>query len=120
MVRANCNSAGQRHWFSTETFFLDYSIIAPCAKAVKATLAGAEWDADSFAKQIAQAKQQIEILERPVKSIEPGQYRTYLGPDAVAELLSMFSWGAVSEASMQQGGSALMKTKGRTDALSSV
>ena len=111
IVRANRNSAGQRHWFSTETFFLDYSIIAPCEKAVKATLAGSEWDADNFAKQIAQAKQQIEILERPVKSIEPGQYRTYLGPDAVAELLSMFSWGAMSEAAMQQGGSALMKLR---------
>ncbi len=111
MVRANRNSAGQRHWFSTETFFLDYSMIAPCEKAVKATLAGVEWEADSFAKQIDQAKQQLDVLERPVKSIQPGQYRTYLGPDAVAEILSMFSWGAIGEASMRQGGSALMKMR---------
>jgi predicted Zn-dependent protease len=111
MVRANSNSAGQRHWFSTETFFLDYSIIAPCEKAVKATLAGSKWEADSFAKQIEQAKQQIEVLERPVKSIQPGQYRTYLAPDAVAELLGMFSWGGISEASIRQGGSALMKMR---------
>ena len=109
MVRANRNSAGQRHWFSTETFFLDYSIIAPCEKAVKATLAGSQWDSDGFAKQIQQAKQQIEVLERPVKTIKPGEYRTYLGPGAVAEILTMFSWGGIGEASIRQGGSALIK-----------
>jgi hypothetical protein len=26
IIRANCNSKGQCHWFATETFFLDYSI----------------------------------------------------------------------------------------------
>ena len=118
MVRANRNSVGQRHWFSTETFFLDYSIIAPCEKAVKATLAGTEWDGSSFEKQIDQAKQQLEVLERPVKSIDPGQYRTYLGPASVAELLSMFSWGAIGEASMRQGGSALMKMRDEEHQLS--
>lgn len=118
VVRANRNSAGQRHWFSTESFCLDYSVIAPCEKAVKATLAGANWNEQDFEKQIQQAKQQLEILARPVKVVEPGQYRAYLAPDAIAELIGMFSWGAVSESSLRQGGSALAKLREGTATLS--
>ena len=36
----NSNSAGQKHWFSTDTFSLDYSLITPDEKMVKATYAG--------------------------------------------------------------------------------
>ncbi|MCM1982258.1 TldD/PmbA family protein [Lyngbya confervoides] len=111
IVRANRNSVGQRHWFSTETFFLDYSVIAPSEKAVKSTLAGSTWQGEEFSKQIDQAKQQILVLERPMKTIAPGQHRTYLAPAALAEILTMFSWGAVSEAALRQGGSALKKLR---------
>ena len=111
MVRANRNSAGQSHWFATESFFLDYSMIAPSEKAVKATLAGKSWDQESYTHQIEQSQAQLEILDRPVKTIAPGRYRTYLAPAAVAELVGMLSWGAVSEASMRQGGSALAKLR---------
>ncbi len=111
IVRANANSAGQRHWFATETFFLDYSMIAPSEKAVKATLAGQVWDAAKFQSQIAESKTQLQALDRPVKNIAPGRYRTYLAPAAMAEIMGMFSWGGVSESSLRQGGSALAKMR---------
>ncbi|MGB8699197.1 MAG: TldD/PmbA family protein [Thermosynechococcaceae cyanobacterium] len=111
IVRANANSAGQRHWFATETFFLDYSMIAPSEKAVKNTFAGPIWDAAAFLAQVDASKQQLQAMDRPVKAIAPGQYRTYLAPAAIAEILTMFSWGAVSEASLRQGGSALAKLR---------
>lgn len=111
IIRANANSAGQRHWFSTETFFLDYSMIAPSEKAVKTTLAGQNWDAAKFQAQIEESKVQLRMLDRPVKATAPGRYRTYLAPAAVAEVIGMFSWGAVSESSLQQGGSALAKLR---------
>jgi predicted Zn-dependent protease len=111
IVRANANSAGQRHWFATETFFLDYSMIAPSEKAVKATLAGQVWDAAKFQAQIEESKTQLQALDRPVKIIAPGRYRTYLAPAAIAEIMSMFSWGGVSESSLRQGGSALAKMR---------
>jgi predicted Zn-dependent protease len=111
IVRANANSAGQRHWFATETFFLDYSMIAPSEKAVKATLAGQTWDAAKFQAQIEESKAQLQALDRPVKTIEPGRYRTYLAPAAIAEIMGMFSWGGVSESSLRQGGSALAKMR---------
>jgi predicted Zn-dependent protease len=111
IVRANANSAGQRHWFATETFFLDYSMIAPSEKAVKATLAGQVWDAAKFQAQIEESKTQLQALDRPVKTIAPGRYRTYLAPAAIAEIIGMFSWGGVSESSLRQGGSALAKMR---------
>ncbi|UJB68850.1 TldD/PmbA family protein [Acaryochloris sp. 'Moss Beach'] len=111
IVRANRNSAGQQHWFATETFVLDYSLIAPSEKAVKATLAGQTWDQTAYTDQIQQSITQLQVLDRPVKVIEPGQYRTYFAPAATAELIGMLSWGGVSEASMQQGGSSLAKLR---------
>jgi predicted Zn-dependent protease len=111
IVRANANSAGQRHWFATETFFLDYSMIAPSEKAVKATLAGQVWDPAKFQAQIEESKTQLQALDRPLKTIVPGRYRTYLAPAAIAEIMGMFSWGGVSESSLRQGGSALAKMR---------
>jgi predicted Zn-dependent protease len=111
IVRANANSASQRHWFGTETFFLDYSMIAPSEKAVKATLAGQVWDAAKFQAQIEESKTQLQALDRPLKAIVPGRYRTYLAPAAIAEIMGMFSWGGVSESSLRQGGSALAKMR---------
>ena len=111
VIRANANSAGQKHWFATDSFFLDYSMIAPSAKAVKAILAGKCWHQEQYQEQIEQSKVQLKVLDAPAKEILPGRYRTYLAPAATAELLGMLSWGAISEASMRQGGSALAKLR---------
>jgi predicted Zn-dependent protease len=110
-IRANSNSAGQRHWFATESFFLDYSLIAPSEKAVKATLAGRQWEPEQYHAQIQRSQAQLARLDAPVHRVSPGQYRTYLAPAATAELLTMLSWGAISEASLRQGGSALAKLR---------
>lgn len=111
VIRANANSAGQKHWFATESFFLDYSLIAPSSKAVKATLAGREWQVSRYREQIQLGIEQLKILDTPVHEVKPGRYRTYLAPAATAEILSMFSWGGVSESSMRQGESALTKLR---------
>jgi predicted Zn-dependent protease len=111
VVQANRNSAGQTHWFATETFVLDYSMITPTEKAVKSIYAGAHWQQEQYEAHIAQSKKQLTVMERPVKTVPPGQYRTYFAPEAVAELTAMLSWGGVSEASMRQGGSALAKLR---------
>ena len=42
IYRGNANSLGQKHWFSTETFSLDYSLITEDEKMVKATFAGSK------------------------------------------------------------------------------
>ena len=44
----NANSAGQKHWFATDTFSLDYSLITPSEKMVKATYAGSNWNQSEY------------------------------------------------------------------------
>ncbi|MEM7715591.1 MAG: metallopeptidase TldD-related protein [Cyanobacteria bacterium P01_A01_bin.68] len=101
------DSGGKKHWFSTETFTLDYSIFTDSGQAVKGFYAGNNWENQVYLDKIFQAKQQLELLSRPSKKIPRGNYRTYLAPAAVAELLTMLSWGGLSEADIQQGNSAL-------------
>lgn len=107
LLRGYADSVGQKHWFATDSFSLDYSIFTPSGQALKGTFAGSEWNADAYATKLADAKQQLNRLEQPPKSIAKGNYRTYLAPAAIAELVAYLAWGAVSEAAMQQGESAL-------------
>jgi len=116
MLRAYADSAGQQHWFLTETFSLDYSIYTPDGQAVKGGMAGSQWDDAAYGEKLVDGRHQLERLSQPPKPMERGQYRVYLAPAAIADLIAMFSWGAVSEAAMQQGGSALaaMRRDGKT------
>jgi predicted Zn-dependent protease len=107
LIRAYADSAGQHHWFATDTFALDYSLFAADGQAVKGTLAGSEWHLDRYEQNLQAAKTQLQRLARSPKPIAKGTYRTYLAPAAVAELVGMLSWGGVSEAAVQQGRSAL-------------
>jgi predicted Zn-dependent protease len=115
LIRGYADSAGQKHWFATDTFVLDYSLFADDGQAVKGTFAGSDWDPAQYAANITTAKQQLALMARPPKPIGKGQYRTYLAPAAVADLIGMLSWGAVSESSLRQGSSALapMRQEGK-------
>jgi predicted Zn-dependent protease len=107
LVRGYADSAGQKHWFGTEFFSVDYSLFTADGQAVKGTFAGSAWDDAAYAHKLAESKHQLGKLAQSPKPIPKGQYRTYLAPGAIAELLSMFSWGGVSEDALQRGGSAL-------------
>ncbi len=111
VIRAHRNSAGQKHWFATDSFCLDYSMIAPTEKAVKATLAGRDWQQDKFHHQVEHSKIQLQALDLPAKTIQPGCYRTYLAPAAIAALVGVLARGALSESALCQGGSALGKLR---------
>ena len=106
IFRGYADSAGQRHWFESTSYSLDFSLFDAQNRAVKGTVAGNQWQQLHFLDKINQAKHQLAMMARPAKTIDRGQYRTYLAPAAVAELLHMFSWGGVGEADLQQGNSA--------------
>jgi predicted Zn-dependent protease len=120
LIRAYADSIGQRHWFSTNSFALDYSLFTAEGQAVKGTVAGRDWNPTLYAETIATSKAQLAQLAQPPKAIAKGQYRTYFAPMAVAELLGMLSWGAVSEASLQQGRSSLRDLQRGEKTLSSL
>tara|TARA_B100000700_G_C15038256_1_gene853892 strand:+ start:274 stop:1596 length:1323 start_codon:yes stop_codon:yes gene_type:complete len=119
IYKGSANSNGQKNWFETESFSLDYSLITPNEKMVKGTFAGSEWNEEKFVKHFEEKKKQSFIMNQTSKNISPGSYRTCLAPAAVADLISMFSWGGVSEASIQQGSSALCKMRNDDISLSS-
>jgi predicted Zn-dependent protease len=102
VLRGYADSNGQKHWFATESYTLDYSLFTQTGQAVKGTLAGSDWDGAGYASKIAQSKTQLARLAQPLKTIERGKYRTYLAPAATADLLGMLSWGGISESALQQ------------------
>lgn len=88
------SSLGQRNWYSSFSFNLDFSCYHHADKAVKSGYAGFEWDNRRFADKIESARRELAILARPGRTVEPGRYRVYLSPAAVRELLSLLSWGS--------------------------
>lgn len=114
VIRGLANSAGQRHWFATDNFVLDYSLFVPSSdgidRAVKGTYANSAWYQDEYLLQIERSLEQLQALNYPMLELKKGSYRTYFAPSATAELVGMLTW-AVGEASLQQGSSALLKLR---------
>ncbi|QSA96907.1 TldD/PmbA family protein [Methylococcus sp. EFPC2] len=111
--RANRNSAGQNHWFSTESAFLDYSLFTINAsgenKAVKGLYAARDWNRDEFLAAVEASKNCLPLLRSATRPVAPGEYRVYLAPAAVSDIVGMFSWGAVSYNAWKKGDSALQR-----------
>ncbi len=107
IVRATINSEGQFHWFKTRNFYLDYSLYNDKQKAVKSLYAGSVWDNNELRRNIKDAQHKLSLMDRPSKKIERGEYRVYLAPSAVAELLGTLSWGGVSMGAHQRGNGSL-------------
>jgi predicted Zn-dependent protease len=122
-IRANANSRGQEHWFSTRSFFLDYSLFTVNEsnenKAVKGNYADKEWSSEKFLSGLASAKNQLALLKRPSREVKPGAYRVYLAPGAVSELIQMLSWNALSYSAYKKGGCAFARMADGQETLSS-
>lgn len=105
------NSAGQKHWFETDTYSLDFSLVNQDHKMVKGTFAGSDWDQSKYEAYIKDAKQKLELMNKKPVKMKPGKYRTWFESKAVANFISMFSWQGVSEANIRQGSSAFIKMR---------
>ena len=118
IYRGNANSLGQKHWFSTETFSLDYSLITPDEKMVKATFAGSKWNQSEYESFMAASIKKLEFMKRDSIKVEPGEYRTYIASPGIRDILDMFSWNGLSEASIKQGQSSFGKMRNENSKLS--
>jgi predicted Zn-dependent protease len=108
LMRANRNSKGQRHWFATQTFFMDYSLYDG-SRAVKGNYAGAHWEQAQWTSNLAHSKHLLTLMAKPLQTVKPGQYRTYLAPRAMADLVGMMGWDALSASAWKQGRSPFKK-----------
>jgi predicted Zn-dependent protease len=87
------NGRGQRNWDEARSFNADWSFYAGGDKAVKTSHAGFDWNPSAFAAAAAEAAGRLEALGRPPRTVPPGEYRAYLAPAALNEILGMLSWG---------------------------
>ena len=58
------NSAGQKHWFETDTFSLDFSLVNKNHKMVKGTFAGTDWIQSDYEAYINDAKLKLELMSK--------------------------------------------------------
>ena len=103
MFRGNANNLGQKHWFETESFSLDYSLVTPEHQMVKGSFAGNDWHQTEYESYVRRSREKLSLMERKPVKIDTGEYRTWFESAAVADFLGMFSWNGISEASLRQG-----------------
>ncbi len=111
IYRANANSAGSRHWFASDSFSLDYSLVNPDERMVKATYAGSDWNQADYERSIKASQQKLAMLDKPSIKLKPGNYRTFIASAGVSDLQGMFSWHGLSESAMQTGESAFLRMR---------
>lgn len=104
VISAVSNSLGQRHWFSSRSFFIDYSLYQG-KKSVKGCYADQNWSDELWQKSFDAAKDQLTIVSQSPQPLAPGRYRAYIAPAAVSEILSHLNWGAFSQQCYRRGSS---------------
>jgi predicted Zn-dependent protease len=109
ICRGFANSLGQRNWHEVDSFNFDWSLYLEGDKAVKSGYAGFEWSQETFTGKLHAAADQLKHLEKPRRTIEPGEYRVYLAPRALEELMGLLSWGGFSARSRATKQSPLLR-----------
>jgi predicted Zn-dependent protease len=115
--RGFANAFGQRNWHEVDCFNLDWSLYLRGDKAVKSGYAGFDWDAATFDAKLEGAAAELALLALPSRAIAPGEYRTYLAPRALEELVGLLCWGGFSARARATRQSPLMRME-RGEALS--
>ncbi len=87
--RGFASSLGHRLFRTSHSFHLGYSLYAQADKAAKGMYAGTRFDEATLRGKLEHAARQVEVLRRPAKRIDPGPYRVYLAPGALAEIVEL-------------------------------
>jgi len=103
------NARGQRNWDEAASFNADWSFYAAGDKAVKTSHAGFDWDARAFARAAETAAGRLEALTRAPVTVKPGEYRAYLTPTALNEIMGMLSWGGFGLAAQKTRSTIFLK-----------
>ncbi|MEM7589518.1 MAG: metallopeptidase TldD-related protein [Myxococcota bacterium] len=118
IYRGFANSAGQRNVMQRHSFNLDCSLYDANNQAVKLNYAGSQWSSQAIQNHLQHSKQQLQQLQQPYKTIQPGVYRAYLAPAAVGEILfTLACWGAFSLQAYRSKSSLLQNMQPGQDCL---
>jgi predicted Zn-dependent protease len=109
MYKGFANTLGQRNWHRVDNFNFEWCLYHTADKAVKSSYAGTHWDQAVLKAKMAEASAKLAILQRAPKILAPGQYRAYLSPTAVNEIVGLMAWGGFGEKSQRVKQSPLIK-----------
>ena len=107
--RGFANSLGAFHWHTVHAFLFDWSVYHRADKAVKSSWSGSQWAPQELSDRIQQAQQELRDLSRPARSLAPGEYRVYLAPAAVEDLVGMLNWDGISAKAQRTQQSCIQK-----------
>ena len=81
-------------------------------------MAGNQWQQQDYQQSIESAAKQLALSNVTRRRVERGQYRTYLAPTAVAEIIDTIACGGLGAAALRQGNSAFSRLEKGEVALS--
>ena len=111
IFRASSTSKGTHHWFEKDSFIFDFSLIDAKENMVKILYPGSDWNKDDFIAAFDDASKRLQLMDKPKLELKPGKYRVWFEPHAVADFVDMLNWNGVSEASLRNGSSCLLKMR---------
>lgn len=111
IFRASSTSEGTSHWFEKDSFIFDFSLIDAKENMVKILYPGSDWNKDNFVAAFNDASHQLKLMDKPKVELKPGKYRVWFEPHAVADFVDMLNWNGVSESSLRNGSSSLLKMR---------
>ena len=111
VVRGFANALGQRNWHEVTSFQLQWSLYHARDKAVKSALSGLSWDPALLRARMHEAEQQFAFISQPARSLSPGEYRVFLTPAAMEELVGMLQWGGFSARALATHQSSLTRMR---------
>jgi predicted Zn-dependent protease len=118
IFRGFCSSNGTHHWFEKDSFIFDYSLIDRKENMVKVLYSGSHWSRVDFETDFDQACDRLQLMNKPKKELQPGKYRVWFEPHAVADFVDMFNWHGAGESYFQNGSSCLLKMRSQNIHLS--
>ena len=111
IFRASSTSEGTNHWFEKDSFIFDFSLIDAKENMVKILYPGYEWSKEKFLSAFNDASAQLKLMNKSKIELKPGKYRVWFEPHAVADFVDILNWNGVSESSLRNGSSSLLKMR---------
>ena len=107
IMKGFSNSLGQFNWHESQSFNFDWSMYTDTGKAIKQNYSDQVWDQNIFSSLLEESKQKLQVIDNKEQTIQPGEYRVYLSPSALNEIVDMLSWGGFSYKANKIGSSPL-------------